>query len=53
VLEGGKVKLVPVSVGEAMGTGFILKEGPTPGTRLVKDPPATLVDGQPVKEKSS
>ena len=53
VLDGGKVKLVPVSVGEAMGSGFILKDGPGPGTRLVKDPPATLVDGQPVKEKSS
>lgn len=53
VLDGGKVKLVPVSLGEALGGGFIVNDGPPPGTRVVKDPPTTLVDGQPVKEKSS
>ena len=52
VLDDGKVKLVPVSLGEALGGGFVLEAGPPPGTRVVKDPPATLVDGQSVKEKS-
>ncbi len=50
VLEGGKVRLVPVSVGAAFGSGFELNGGPAPGTRVVKDPPADLVDGQAVKE---
>jgi HlyD family secretion protein len=53
VLEAGKVKLVPVTVGEALGSGFVLKDGPAPGTRVVKDPPKDLADGQSVKEKTS
>jgi len=53
ILEAGKVKLVPVVTGEAVGTGFVLKQGPAPGARLVKEPPKELVDGQSVKEKSS
>ena len=53
VLEQGKVRLVPVSLGEALGAGFVLEAGPPPGTRVVKDPPATMVDGQSVKEKKS
>lgn len=53
VLEDGKVKLVTVVLGEPFGTGFVLKQGPPPGTRLVKDPPKQLSDGKPVKEKTS
>ncbi len=53
VLEGGKVKLVPVVLGDAVGSGFVLKQGPAPGTRLVKEPPKELADGQSVKEKTS
>jgi HlyD family secretion protein len=53
VLDAGKVKLVPVTLGEALGSGFVLKEGPAPGTRVVKDPPRDLADGQSVKEKTS
>jgi len=53
VSEGGKVKLVPVTLGPPFGGGFELKIGPTPGTKVVKDPPATLADGQPVKEGSA
>ncbi|MFO0554430.1 MAG: efflux RND transporter periplasmic adaptor subunit [Polyangiaceae bacterium] len=52
VLDGGKVRLVMVSLGDAMGAGFVLRDGPPPGTRVVKDPPAELKDGQAVKEKS-
>jgi len=53
VLDGGKVKLTTVVVGEAVGPGFVLKQGPPPGTRVVKDPPKELSDGKPVKEKTS
>lgn len=53
VIEGGKVKLVPVVLGETTAGGFVVLEGPAPGTRVVKDPPATLSDGMAVKEKSA
>lgn len=52
VLEGDKVKQVSVVLGEQLGSGFVLKQGPAPGTRLVKEPPKELKDGQSVKEKS-
>lgn len=53
VVDGGKVRLVTVVLGETFGTGFVLKQGPPPGTRIVKDPPNVLSDGKPVKEKTS
>jgi len=53
VVEGGKVRLVTVVLGEPLGTGVVLKQGPPPGTRIVKDPPNVLSDGKPVKEKTS
>ncbi len=53
VVQDGKVRRVPVKVGPAFGAGFELLDGPSPGTRIVKEPPAVLADGQPVKEKSS
>jgi HlyD family secretion protein len=53
VIDGGKAKLVSVVLGESFGTGFVLKQGPPPGTRLVKDPPKELSDGKAVKEKTS
>lgn len=52
VLEEGKVRIVPVTVGEEFGSGFVLEAGPAPGTRIVKDPPANLSDGQKVKEET-
>jgi HlyD family secretion protein len=51
VLEEGKVRLAIVTVGEEMGSGFELLDGPPPGTRVIKDPPKDLIDGQSVKEK--
>ena len=51
VLEGDKVRMTPVTLGEAFGTGFVLSKGPGAGTKLVKDPPANLTDGQKIKEK--
>lgn len=53
VVDQGKVRLVPVELGPAFGTGFEVIEGPSPGTRVVKQPPPVLADGQAVKEKSS
>ena len=53
VLDSGKVRLQPVTLGPAMGSGFELRDGPAPGTRVVSDPPPTLRDGQSVKEGSS
>jgi HlyD family secretion protein len=53
VVEGNKVKLVTVTVGAPFGTGFELTDGPAAGTRVVRDPPKSLADGQSVKERSS
>jgi RND family efflux transporter MFP subunit len=52
VLDGGRVQMVPVTLGPAFGGGFELASGPAPGTKLVSDPPQALVDGQQVKERS-
>jgi RND family efflux transporter MFP subunit len=52
VIDAGKVRLVPISLGAPFGTGFEVQSGPPPGTRLVKDPPGTLTDGQAVSEKA-
>ena len=53
VFDGGRVRLVPVSIGAPFAGGFQLLEGPGSGTRVVKNPPADLADGQTVKERSS
>lgn len=53
VIEDGKVRLVPIRVGDDEGDNVSLEDGPAPGTRIVKNPPATLEDGQAVKEGSS
>ena len=52
VVEDGKIRVTPVALGPAFGSGFELLKGPGAGTRLVKDPPETLADGQGVKERS-
>ena len=53
VVDQGKVKAVPVKLGPAFGAGFELLEGPSPGTKIVKEPPPVLADGAAVKEKTS
>jgi RND family efflux transporter MFP subunit len=53
VLKDGKVELMKVKLGEEGESGFELLEGPPAGTRVVKNPPASLRDGQAVKEGSS
>jgi RND family efflux transporter MFP subunit len=52
VLEDGRVRATPVTLGPPFGSGFELVRGPSPGTRLVKDPPPELKDGQRIKEKT-
>jgi RND family efflux transporter MFP subunit len=51
VVQDGRLRMVPLELGPAFGSGFELKRGPSPGTRLVKNPVETLADGQGVKEK--
>ena len=53
IVDGDRVRAVTVTLGEPLGgSGFVLKDGPKAGTKLVKNPPAGLADGQAVKEKS-
>jgi len=49
VVEEERVRMVPVKLGPAFGTGYELVDGPRPGTQVVQTPPETLVDGQKVK----
>ncbi len=51
-VDGGKVREVPVELGPPLGDGFELRVGPASGTRLVKSPPDTLIDGKSVRERS-
>ncbi len=53
VVEGDKVRMVPVKLGPSFGNGFELASGPSPGTQVVKDPPSTLADGQKVKQQEA
>jgi RND family efflux transporter MFP subunit len=52
LVDSGTVRMVPVTLGPPFAGGFELVEGPAPGTKLVSEPPPTLTDGQPVKERS-
>lgn len=52
VLDGDTARVTPVTLGPAIGGGFEVVRGPSTGTRVVKDPPGTLEDGQRVKERS-
>jgi RND family efflux transporter MFP subunit len=52
VLESGKVRMAPVTLGARFGDGYELLEGPSPGTKIVSEPPPTLGDGQAIKERS-
>lgn len=52
VIDAGHARAVPVTVGKPFAGGFELVAGPSPGTRVVSAPPATLEDGQSVRERS-
>ena len=58
VVEGGRVRLVSVTLGEAIGasaaagsrpSSYVLINGPPVGTRIVKTPGPSLTDGVEVK----
>jgi RND family efflux transporter MFP subunit len=51
-VDSGRVRMLPVSLGAPFADGFELASGPPAGTKLVSNPPPTLVDGQAIKEKS-
>lgn len=51
VVDQDKVRLVTVTLGNAIGSGFELTNGPPPGTKIVDAPASDLRDGQKVKEK--
>jgi RND family efflux transporter MFP subunit len=51
VVEGDTVHAQSVALGEQVGDGFELERGPAAGTRVVKDPPATLHDQSRIKEQ--
>jgi HlyD family secretion protein len=53
VVDGGKLRMTPVTLGAPVGSGFELVDGPPAGTKLVSNPPADLVDGREIKEKGS
>jgi RND family efflux transporter MFP subunit len=52
VLDGDSVHMKTVTLGPAFGDGFELIAGPEPGTKVIKSPPATLAEGQKVKERT-
>src|SRR5438105_108321 len=51
VEQKGTGKSVPVITGAAIGNLVVLREGPPPGTRVVRSPPPQLKDGMRIKEK--
>lgn len=51
-VDDGKVRIVPINLGPPFGSGFELSGGPGAGTRVVKNPPKELRDGQAIKEKT-
>ena len=51
VQENETVRSVPVITGGPLGSLVSLREGPPPGTRVVRSPPADLKDGMRIKEK--
>ncbi len=52
-LEDGIVRLTPVTLGPAFGTGFEVQSGVSSGTKLVNNPPPGLADGQKIKERNA
>ncbi len=52
VLDAEQVRMHPITIGEAVGPGFELVEGPPPGTTVVREPGSVeLSDGQHVKQR--
>jgi len=52
-LEDGVVRMTPVTLGPAFGTGFEVQSGVSSGVKLVNNPPPGLADGQKIKERNA
>jgi HlyD family secretion protein len=52
-LESGVVRITPVTLGPAFGTGFEVQSGVTSGAKIVNNPPPGLADGQKIKERNA
>jgi multidrug efflux pump subunit AcrA (membrane-fusion protein) len=52
-LESGVVRITPITLGPAFGTGFEVQSGVSAGTRIVNNPPQGLADGQKIKERNA
>jgi RND family efflux transporter MFP subunit len=52
-LESGVVRITPVTLGPAFGTGFEVQSGVSSGTKIVNNPPQGLADGQKIKERNA
>jgi RND family efflux transporter MFP subunit len=52
VVDGGHVRMMPVTIGKPFGDGFEVIDGPAPGTKLVASPAPELRDGQAIKERN-
>jgi HlyD family secretion protein len=52
-IDDGVVRERPIRVGEETPDGRVLLDGPDVGARVVLNPPATLADGQSVRERES
>jgi RND family efflux transporter MFP subunit len=52
-LESGVVRVTPVTLGPAFGTGFEVQSGVSSGTKIVNNPPPGLADGQKIKERNA
>lgn len=50
VVEGGKLRMVNVTTGAAMGSSVELTDGPAAGARVVSNPTGEHFEGQRVKE---
>lgn len=51
VLDGDRLRMATVTLGEPFGSGRQLVQGPPHGTKIVNNPSDMLRDGQSVKEK--
>jgi hypothetical protein len=53
VLDGDQARMKSVTLGPKFGPGYELTDGPPSGTKVIKDPPSTMTDGQRVKERNN
>ena len=52
VVDGGRARLVPVTLGARNGSQAWVKDGLQPGAQVIVYPPAAVKEGAPVKVRS-